>query len=229
RLLRLICRISGLAKRSTNFDRDHIEGSRRALEIFKELGAVVEIEGLDYLRAVEKPCVIVANHMSALETWTLPAIVYPIKKLSFVVKQSLTSYPVFGVIMRALDPIVVSRKNARSDLQTVLVEGERRLAAGKCVVVFPQTTRTLFFDASQFNSIGIKLARRAGVPVVPLALKTNAWGSGKLVKDFGPLDPEEPIRFHFGPALRITDSGRKAHEKTVEFISARLAEWQMHA
>jgi hypothetical protein len=45
--------------------------------------------------------------------------------------------------------------------------GLARLKQGISIVVFPQTTRMVDFDASQFNSIGVKLAKKAGVPVVP--------------------------------------------------------------
>jgi len=47
------------------------------------------------------------------------------------------------------------------------------------VLIFPQTTRDLRFDPNKFNTLGIKLAKRAKVPVIPVAVKTDAWGMGK--------------------------------------------------
>ena len=35
----------------------------------------------------------------------------------------------------------------------------------------------------------LKLARRASVPAVPLAVKTNFWGNGVRFKEFGPITP----------------------------------------
>ena len=47
------------------------------------------------------------------------------------------------------------------------------------VWVFAQTTRELLLDPKKFNTLGIKLAKRARVPVIPVAVKTDAWGMGK--------------------------------------------------
>ena len=48
------------------------------------------------------------------------------------------------------------------------------------VLIFPQTTRELFFDPKKFNTLGIKLAKRAKVPVIPIAVKTDAWWHGQM-------------------------------------------------
>jgi 1-acyl-sn-glycerol-3-phosphate acyltransferase len=77
----------------------------------------------------------------------------------------------------------------------------------------------------KFNSIGIKLAKRAGVAVVPLALKTDAWAPGKFLKDFGPIDPSRKVHFAFGEPVSVEGSGREQHETVVAFIQGKLEEW----
>ena len=62
------------------------------------------------------------------------------------------------------------------------------------VLIFLQTTRELRFDPKKFNTLGIKLAKRAKVPVIPVAVKTDVWGMGKWIKDFGRFDPSKPVR-----------------------------------
>ena len=229
KLAGLVLAVSAAAKKGgAKFHTTYLDRSRQSLDVFRELGTCVEVCGLENLRSFDSPCVIVANHMSSLETWALHGIIYPIKEISFVVKQTLLKYPVFSAIMRALDPVAVSRSDPRQDLQQVLLGGEKKIAEGKSIVVFPQTTRTLDFDPAHFNSIGIKLARRAGVPVVPLALKTDAWQPGKLLKDFGPIHPQRAIHFCFGSPLEIKGVGRAEHEKIVAFIGQKLAEWREH-
>ena len=47
--------------------------------------------------------------MSSLETMVLPAIVQPIKHVTFVVKASLLNYPIFKYVMRSRDPVAVTR------------------------------------------------------------------------------------------------------------------------
>ena len=70
-----------------------------------------------------------------------------------------------------------------------------------------------------------ELAKRAGVPVVPLALKTNGWGNGHLIKDFGKIDPSKSIHFCFGDPFEISGSGREEHETVFQFIQKKLDSW----
>ena len=184
-----------------------------------------EITGTDHFSRLEGPCVFIGNHMSTLDAFVLPTIIQPLKPVTFVVKQSLVEYPIFGHLMRSRDPIVVGRTNPREDLKAVLEGGAERLQSGISIVVFPQTTRTALFDPAAFNSIGIKLAKRAQVPVVPLALKTDAWANGARLKDFGRIDPAKTVHFAFGEPLRVQGSGAAEHQQVVEFIRGHLVSW----
>lgn len=194
----------------------------RALE---NVGVRFEITGMDNMRKAEGPVVFIANHMSALETFVLPCIIQPVKEVTFIVKKSLMTMPVFGPVMRSRDPVVVGRVNPREDLRTVLDEGTKKLAAGRSIVVFPQSTRSADFNTSEFNTLGVKLALKAGIPVVPIALKTDAWGVGRRFKDFGPIDNKKKVYFAFGEPMNITGRGMAEHEKIIKFIQERLEKW----
>jgi len=199
-----------------------------SLEIFRALervGVQIEITGVDSFRSLDGPCVFVGNHMSALETFVLPAIIAPFKDVTFVIKQSLIDYPVFKHVMRSREPIVVDRTNPRKDFEAVLEGGTARLKAGRSVIIFPQTTRTPTVDPETFNTIGIKLARKAGVPIVPMALKTEAWGNGRFLKDFGKIAPSRPVHIAFGKPLRIKGRGAEEHREIIEFILGKLKGW----
>lgn len=201
------------------------QDSQKFINICEASGLQFLVENLDSYQSLPGPCVIVANHMSTLETFCLPGFLGPIRPVTFVLKQSLTTYPVFGRIVNKTQPIVVQRVNARQDFKVVMDQGLERLQQGLTVIVFPQTTRTTTFDPQNFNSIGIKLAKKAGVPVLPLALKTNAWGTGRLFKDFGPIDPQHQVHFCFGSPLSIEGTGKQEHQDVVRFIQSKLALW----
>jgi 1-acyl-sn-glycerol-3-phosphate acyltransferase len=186
----------------------------------------LEACGLDYFRKLDGPCVVVANHMSTLETFVLPGMLRPSRPVTFVVKKSLVEMPFFGPVMRSRDPLVVGRKSPREDLATVINGGRERLEKDISIVVFPQSTRSLEFDIRHFNTIGVKLAQRAGVPVVPLALKTDAWGQGKIIRDFGRIRRGMPVRFRFGAPIEIQGNGKSEHAAICDFISSTLADWQ---
>jgi 1-acyl-sn-glycerol-3-phosphate acyltransferase len=193
----------------------------------EQMGAVITVEGFDGLRDVRGPVVYAANHMSMLETLLLPVVLLGHSPLSIVLKRSLLSYPIFGPPLRRIWPITVTRRNAREDLRAVLETGRLRLEAGRSVLLFPQATRRAVFDAERFNSMGDKLARAAGVPLVPVALKTDFQGIGRVLKDFGAVDPARPIRFALGPPLTDTPAKGERHQRCVAFIEERLRTWGM--
>jgi len=203
--------------------------SFQVLRALEYVGCRLHVEGLDHIIELQGPCVFVGNHMSALETIILPGLIVPRKPVTFVVKRSLTTMFAFGHIMRSRDPVVVDRKNPRDDLAVMLAGCEERLAKGISMVVFPQATRSVHFDREQFNSIGVKLAKRNNVPLIPLALKTDAWGCGDrgALKDFGKISPELPVRIRFGKALRVEGNGKEEQEHVCRFIEDALAEWRM--
>jgi 1-acyl-sn-glycerol-3-phosphate acyltransferase len=225
RVALIVWRAARAAGRGKYDDARWCRSSLDVLRAFEGIGGLVEITGVDNFMKIAGPCVFVGNHMSTLETFVLPTIIAPSRRLTYVVKRSLVEYPVFGHVMRSRDPIVVGRTNPREDLTAVFEGGAKRLEEGISIVVFPQTTRTATFDPSAFNSIGIKLAKRAQVPVVPVALKTDAWGNGRLFKDFGKIDPARVAHIAFGQPLLVQGSGAEEHQRVIDFIRENLRAW----
>lgn len=220
-----VCRSSAIARRGRYGDREWSRTSHEVLESLESVGVQVEVSGVQHIRRLNSPCVFVANHMSMFETMVLPAIIRPIRPVTFVVKQSLLEYPLFGHIIRSRDPIAVSRDNPREDFRVMMNGGAERIEKGLSVVVFPQATRGVSFSASQFNTIGVKLARRANVPVIPIALMTDAWGNGKWLKDLGPIDPNKKVHIAFGEPIQIKDRGAEQQTQIVNYIHAKLKLW----
>ncbi len=219
-----------------------IRGSRRALsgnytnsffveqswDFFKavnDYGCEVHIEGLENLGATDGPAVIISNHMSSLETVLLPSMILPRKDAAFIVKKSLAEYPLFGNIINAIKHITVTRTNPREDLKSVMEKGLGYLRDGVSVIVFPQATRNSVFIPEEFNTIGIKLATRAEVPVIPLALRTNFWGNGRFLKELGPISPDISVRFKFDRPFMVSGNGKEDHQRIISFISESLDKW----
>ena len=203
---------------------EFLRRSEAIVRILEGCGGRLNVSGMDQIGAAAGPAVIVGNHMSFLETFALPAMVIPRRPVSFVIKQSLLKYPGLGKILQAQAPIALSRTHAREDLRVVLEQGVQRLQDGRCLVIFPQSTRRPDFVAAKFSSIGAKVAQRAGCPVIPVAVRTDFVGFGRLIKDLGPLHPEHEVRFAFGPPIAATEA-RRAQEQVVEFITSRLTSW----
>ena len=202
--------------------------TQNCLDILRALegvGVRFEIDNLNVLYRLSGPRVYIGNHMSSLETFILPCLVQPACDTTFIVKESLIRFPVFGPVIRSADPITIGRKSPREDFKVVLKCGKEHLESGTSIIVFPQTTRSTTFNPTLFNTIGVKLARHAKVPVVPIALKTDAWEKGRIIKDFGPIKPDRKVYICFGEPLEVSGTGKKEHEKVVDFIQGKLGEW----
>jgi 1-acyl-sn-glycerol-3-phosphate acyltransferase len=225
KLLSTLTYASFSARRGTLDDDRWAFHSHRVVQIVESVGGKVNISGLEALSQQPGPAVCIGNHMSLLETLILPGIALAFNRVNFVIKEELRHYPVLGSIFKALGLIAVSRKNPREDFKVVLREGHKFISSGGSIVIFPQATRSLGFDVQGFNTLGVKLASRAGVPVIPVAIKTDFQGNGKLIKDMGPIDPTKMLYFKFGEPITVEGKGREAHQYVVEFISENLKAW----
>jgi len=227
KLIHIVIRASNKAKAGEYGDIHWIESSQEVLQQLEKVGVGVEITGIENVVAQSGPVVFIGNHMSMMETLVLPAVIQPLKPVTFVVKEALLSYPVFQHVMRSRNPIAVSRTNPRQDLKVVLTEGQERLQRGISVIVFPQTTRSHVFSPEQMSSIGVKLAKKAEVPVIPLALKTDCWQNGRWIKDFGRLDIAKTAHFAFGrPIAKVMGKGDEEQALVNAFIDGELQSWE---
>lgn len=191
----------------------------------EDCGARLDISGMEHPVRLDRPVVYVGNHMSMVEGFILPAILNGLRGLAPVMKDELLAMSLVGEMMSAIDPIAVGRTSPREDLKWVLTKGRECLKTGRSVVIFPQSTRLTRFDPSSFNTLGVKLARAAGVPVIPLAIKTDFQKNGRVFKDWGPLDRSKTIFLRFGPPMEVEGSGKATNAKIIEFILDNLRLW----
>ena len=206
---------------------DWSQGSYDTFRILERCGLRFYMEGMNNIDSFDGPCVFIGNHMSSLETFVLPCFIQPRKPVTFVVKEILLRYPWFGPLLRSREPIAVKHRSPREDFAAVMEQGCERLSRGMSVVVFPQGARVNSVDPAQFNTLGIKLAKKAGVPVLPLALRADAWRVGRFIKDFAGLDPSRPVRFAFGRPIWVEGNGKAEHAAVCDFIAGHWRRWQL--
>ncbi len=204
---------------------NHAHASLQVLRALESVGVEFDVKGLDNIRKSKDPAVFIGNHMGTLETMGIEVFIYPIKPVIYIIKKELIDYPLFGKVVGANYPILVSRKNAREDLITVLEEGKKRLDNGFSIIIFPQKTREMYVKVKQFNSLGIKLAQKNNADVIPFAVKTDAWQNGKKLKDFGKIDPSKKVMVEFGEPFKVEGKTAESHQRVLDFIKSRFNEW----
>ena len=193
----------------------------------EKFGIKVTVDGWENRKDYKGPVVYLANHMSTLETIMLPPILLTYGPFNVFVKASLSRLPALKRAAAHMGLIPLGRKSPREDLMQVFNEGVARIREGNSVLIFPQGSRERVFSRKLYSSIGAKLAEKAGVPVIPIAVKTDCSptrpnGKGWF-KDFGTVDPSKEIRLRCGPP--ISGSSKEMHQKVFDWIKAQLEEW----
>ncbi|MGN0847807.1 MAG: lysophospholipid acyltransferase family protein [Kiritimatiellia bacterium] len=199
----------------------------KVVQTSERYGIPVTAEGWNNRRDYKGPVVYLANHMSTLETILLPFMALTYGPFSTVVKQSLAHLPGLEKAAAHLGLIPIGRTNPREDLMTIFNVGGARIARGDSVLIFAQGRRLPVFRRKDWSSIGTKLAEKAGVPVVPIAVKTDLMptrpdGRGWR-KDFGTVDPTKDIRLACGPVLK--GPSRETVKSSFDWIKAKLDSW----
>ena len=225
KLIRVLLSSRKQALRKVYSTPEWVESSSYILRFIEKSGGRFDISGMDNIAKHDGPVLFVGNHMSTLETFILPCLIASRRKLTFVVKESLVKLPLFKHIMLSCDPIVVGRSEPRKDLEAVMTGGEERLSKGISIVIFQQRTRSVEFKPEEFSSLGVKLAKKNNVAIVPVALKTDYWGNGKIIKELGPIDHKKTIFIKFGEPFMVNGSGKEENNKIINFIKSSLAEW----
>lgn len=196
----------------------------------ESLGMNVELEGWQDRAAYKGPVVYLCNHMSTYETILLPPVLLTYGPFNVVAKASLTHLPFLGKAAAHMGLVGIGRKNPKADLLALFDIGSKRIAEGSSFLIFPQGTRQAVFERRHFSSIGAKLAEKAGVPIVPLAIDSRCMPTrekgllSKVFKDFGTVDTSYDIRLAAGPVIPCGKS-RDMHEACFDWIAGKLESW----
>jgi 1-acyl-sn-glycerol-3-phosphate acyltransferase len=141
--------------------------------------------GLEHLP--QGPCVFLCKHQSTWETIALRGLLPPAQ--AWILKRELLWVPFFGWGLAAFRPIAIDRKAGRRAVRQVLEDGQKWLARGRCVVVFPEGTRVAPGTRHRYGVGGALLAERAGAPVVPIAHNAGVfWRRREFRKHPGTID-----------------------------------------
>ncbi len=202
--------------------------SFEVIRLIERCGGQIAFEGFEHVRDLDgSSAVVAANHVSALETYLIPSILLAWHDIAYVLKDSLTRYPVLGRCVRAIRPIPITRRSPVADLRAVLRHGTEALDEGRFVVLFPQGSRHRLFNPAQFNTIGTKLARHARRPVLPLCLATDFLRIGSWQRDlFATVHPRSVVRFACGAPIPWDLSEEEMQRRQTDFISSTLARWE---
>jgi 1-acyl-sn-glycerol-3-phosphate acyltransferase len=138
-------------------------------------GVKIEVKGLELLDPTQT-YVFVSNHHSYLDTATL--FVYTGRRIGLLAKKELLKVPVLGVGMGFVNIMAIDRSNRDLAIRTTEAAAER-IRSGVSFAVFVEGTRAMPGELLPFKKGAFYMAKQAGVPVVPIAIKGSDGLMGK--------------------------------------------------
>lgn len=166
------------------------------------------------------PCVLVANHPSLLD---VTAVIARAPHACCVVKNSLVQSPLVGRLLRACGHVAAGDGALMSGV-AVLEAAAERLREGFPVLIFPEGTRSLPGSVRRFRRGAFELAKRAGVPLVPVFLRCDPPALGKGTPVFRHPRRCPTLTVHIDAAIDTKDVDPSRLCKDVEAsFRARIA------
>jgi len=121
----------------------------------------------------------VFNHQSMLDSLVIAHLLR--EDVVAFCKKEMADNPLVGPLLRQVDTIFVDRDE--TDQSSVVKKALQVLASGRSLVIAPEGTRSTLGDIQPFKHGAFLLARKAGVPLVPIVLHNvkDALPKGGLV------------------------------------------------
>jgi len=152
------------------------------------LGIQNRVTGMENLPSTELgSCVLLVKHQSTWETFSMVTLMpHP---LAFVFKKELLYVPFFGWAMSRMDMIHIDRSQRAQAFNKVVAQGQRLMAQGVWVIMFPEGTRIPRGQQGVYKSGGTRLAIDTGAPVIPVAVTSaKCWPRKAFIKKPGIVD-----------------------------------------
>ncbi|HTW67122.1 MAG TPA: lysophospholipid acyltransferase family protein [Bryobacteraceae bacterium] len=144
-------------------------------------GVKVRIEGLEKI-SHGGSYVFASNHLSYMDTPVVLANI-PVQ-FRFLAKRGLFQIPLLGTHLARAGHIPVPRDDARAAVRTMTTAAQVIRERGVSLLIFPEGGRSHDGRLDEFKEGAAYIAIRAGVPLVPIALKGTRevlpFGSGHV-------------------------------------------------
>ncbi|WP_245550772.1 1-acylglycerol-3-phosphate O-acyltransferase [Nocardia paucivorans] len=137
-------------------------------------GVRIRVVGERYARS-PRPAVFIFNHQSQFDVIVVPAVLGG--GVSAVAKKELVKNPIFGPLMRFVEVTFIDRADT-AKAKEALAPVVDTLRAGLSIAIAPEGTRSYSPQPGPFKKGAFHIARRAGVPVIPVVIRN----AGEVVR-----------------------------------------------
>ncbi len=173
-------------------------------------GVKIEVAGADKV-PMDTPVIFMSNHQGNFDILTLFQAIP--RRFSWIAKEELFRVPVFGHSMARAGYIPLDRGAGGRQALKSIEAAAALIREGRCVVVFPEGTRTPDGALLPFKQGGFLLAGKAGVPIVPVTINGSMLINPKNRLELYP----GTIRVRFADPIPTAGAG-KERERLMEEV-----------
>ena len=145
---------------------------------------------------------------------------YTVPVLSgFVSKKEIAKVPGLMLWMRLIRCVFLDRENPREGIKAIL-KGIENIKNGTSMFISPEGTRNSGEGLLEFKPGSLKMAEKAGCPIVPVAI-TNA---NKVFEDHLPWIKPAEMTIEYGEPIYIQELSKEARAKLLEHCREKVLE-----
>ncbi len=180
----------------------HKTAQKWAARVLTRTGSTIKITGIENIPQGE-PVLFVSNHQGNFD---IPILLANLPTpLGFVAKVELKKLPLVSRWMELLECVFIDRRDMRQSLRTI-TQAIGILKSGHSMVIFPEGTRSKGNEIGTFKPGSLKMAARAGVPIVPITIK----GSYKIMESNQNRIKPAIVEVIISPAINTTQVDKAA-------------------
>lgn len=193
----------------------HQQPKKWANGILKRTKSTFNVEGLELLP--EGPVLFVSNHEGNFD---IPALIAHIPKpFSFMSKIEVKKLPIIRDWMEAMNCVFIDRTDRRSAMSSI-TDMISTLQAGHSMIIFPEGTRSKKNGVQEFKSGFTRIAKGAGVPIIPIAIV----GTSDIMENNKNKIKAAHIEIHVLEAIPVEQINELTTKQLIEIVQNIIAQ-----
>lgn len=179
-------------------------------------GTKIKVEGQEKI-PTDRAVLYVGNHRSYFDIIIsyrlLPSVT------GYVAKKEMNKIPLLRLWMRYIHCLFLDRNNVKEGLKTILA-GVEEIKSGHSMWIFPEGTRNRGEEGTMldFKEGSLKMADRAGCPVVPVAIAHSA----DILENHFPFIRRTTVTVRFGDPIDLKTLSREEKKLAGSYTRTKI-------
>lgn len=178
--------------------------------------ANIEVKGQENIP--KEPVLFVSNHRSYFDVLALHTT--STKRPGFVAKKEMESFPLLNWWMKDICCLFLDRNDLRAGIE-MIKDAAELIKQGHSIVICPEGTRNQEKELLPFKEGSLKIAEKAGCPVVPVALiDTDQLLEARPGFDIRKAD----VKVIYGKPFYMKDLSKEERRKAGSYVRGIIEE-----